>query len=143
MRTEELLRTMVRSYFIITTGVTVSLFVFCRIFVPDALFSLRDIGRILLMAFWGDLPYLIFLSPKELGRNQMLLRTALHALVLAGILLTCAIRWQWVDPASIAQVAVFLLSVSGVYALVVFMTDCRDKKLTEKINLRLKERYGP
>ena len=143
MRKEELLKTMVRSYFVITTGVAVSLFVFCRIFSPDAVFSLRDVGRILLMGLWGDLPHLIFLSSRELDRKQMLLRSILHALVLTGLLLTCAIRWQWINPASVPEVAVFLLSVFGVYALVIIMTDRRDRKLTDRINLRLRERYGP
>ncbi len=141
MHIEELLKTMIRSFFIITTGITVSMYVFCLLFYPDVSFTLDDIGRILLMAFAGDLPHVIFLSHKELSNKQMLIRKIIHLLVLSAMLLYFASLWDWVMLNDAKEVAVFLTSVWAVYAIVFLMTRHQDKKLTYKINNKLKERY--
>lgn len=141
MRIDELLKNMVRSYFMITTGIVVSMYVFCLLFNPDATFSLGDIGRILLMALASDVPYFIFLSRRELNKKQMLARQIIHFLVLTAILLYFASLWDWVDLNDAAQVTIFVLSIIAVYAVIVLTIIYRDKKLTEQINNRLKERY--
>ncbi len=141
MRAEELLKTMVHSFFLITTGIVISMYVFCLIFYPDASFSLDDIGRILLMALAGDLPYVIFLSSRELDKTQMLLRKIIHLIVLSAVLLYFASLWDWVSLHSSKEVAVFLSSVLAVYVAVFLATHYRDKKLTNKMNERLNEHY--
>lgn len=141
MRFEELIKNMIRSYFVIVTGITASLYVFCLLVNPDAVFSLSDIGRILLMALVSDLPYAIFLSHRELGKKQMLVRMIIHYIVLSAILLYFAFLWDWVSPGSAQQVSIFLVLVLAVYIFVSLMIRFRDKKLTDKINSRLKERY--
>ncbi|HOO27539.1 MAG TPA: DUF3021 family protein [Lachnospiraceae bacterium] len=138
---EEILKKMAISFFIIVTGVVGAIYIFCLIFSPDAVFSLTDIGRIFLMAAAGDLPLMIFLSGTELTKKQMVLRKSIHFIVLSGILLYLAIRWDWVDPKSIKEVAVFLLTVLLVYVVVFFVSGYRDKKLTYKLNERLREKY--
>ncbi|MDR3208039.1 MAG: DUF3021 domain-containing protein [Oscillospiraceae bacterium] len=141
MRTEELLTTMLRSFFVITTGVVLSMYVFCLIFAPEASFSLADLGRILLMSLVSDLTYVIHYARKELSKKQMLLRTVLHAAALAVVLLFLARAWAWVNLDSVAQVAVFLALVAGVYAAVSAVGLYRDKKLADKLNDRLQKRY--
>ncbi|MBP1761449.1 MAG: hypothetical protein H6Q64_991 [Firmicutes bacterium] len=141
MRAEELLKTMVQSFFIITTGIIISMYVFCLIFYPDASFSLDDIGRILLMALAGDLPHVIFLSRRELNKMQMLIRKIIHLIVLSAVLLYFASLWDWVSLHSSKEVAVFLSSVLVVYVAVFLATHYRDKKLTDKMNERLNEHY--
>jgi uncharacterized membrane protein len=111
MRAEELLKRMFHSFFLITTGIVISMYVFCLILNPDASFSLDDIGRILLMALAGDLPYVIFLSSKELDKTQMLIRKIIHLIVLSAVLLYFASLWDWVSLHSSKEVAVFLSSV--------------------------------
>lgn len=141
MSIEELLRNMVRSFYMITTGIVISMYVFCMLFRPDAAFSIDDIGRILLMAAASDLPYIIFLSSRELSKNQMLIRQIVHLIILSGTLLYFASLWEWVRLGNGKEVAVFLLSVLAVYTAIFWATGYRDKKLTEKINSRLRERY--
>lgn len=141
MRAEELLKTMVQSFFMVTTGIVISMYVFCLIFHPDASFSLDDIGRILLMAFAADLPYVIFLSRREISKTQMLIRKVIHIIVLLAILLYFVFLWDWVTLSNTKEVAVFLLSVLAVYVAVFLASGYRDKKLTDKINDRLKEQY--
>jgi len=141
MRIGELLKTMLYSFFIITTGIVVSMYVFCLIFYPDVSFSLDDIGRILLMALASELPYVIFLSRDELSRKQMLIRFAIHAPVLFAILLFFSHIWDWVDISKATEVAVFFALVAGVYIGVLLITSYRDKKLADKLNDSLKDRY--
>ena len=140
MRAEEILKRMAVSFFVIVTGIVCSIYLFCLIFYPNAMFTLSDIGRILLMAAAGDLPFLIFLSGKELTKKQMLVRKAIHFVVLSTILLYLAARWDWVDMKDGREIAVFLLTILLVYAAVSFVVRYRDKKLTDRLNERLKER---
>lgn len=141
MRIEELLKAMFRAFFIITTGIIASMYIFCLIFFPDASFSLDDIGRILLMAFASDLPFFLFYSRKELGKKQMLVRTAVHIPVLLAILLYFAHLWNWVSMNNPKEVVVFILLVLGVYAIVYAAGAYQDKKMADKLNDSLKERY--
>lgn len=141
MRIGELFKKMFYSFFVITTGVVVSMYVFCLIFYPDVSFSLADIGKILLMALASELPYIIFLSRKELSREQMLIRYIIYGPVLFAILLFLAHIWDWVDIRKAAEVIVFFVLVAGVYIGVLSITAYRDKKLADKLNDSLKERY--
>lgn len=140
MRAEEILKKIAVSFFVIVTGIVCSMYLFCLIFYPDVVFSLADIGRILLMAAAGDLPFLLFLSRKELNKKQMLVRQVIHFVVLSAVLLYLAARWDWVDLRSAGQIAAFLLAILLVYVAVFFIDSFRDKKLTEKLNERLEER---
>jgi hypothetical protein len=141
MRIGELLKMMVRAFFLIATGTVASMYVFCLAFNPDAVFTVRDIGRILLMAAASVLTLVLFYSGTELDRRRMLLRKALHLPVLCALLLWFAFRWDWVSPARADQIAVFLLLVLGIYAAVSLMILLHNRKLTERINRRLHERY--
>ena len=65
MRKEELVKKMIDSFFMITTGIVTSMYVFCLIFNPDVRFTLADIGRIILMAAVSDLAPYHFLLPQR------------------------------------------------------------------------------
>jgi Protein of unknown function (DUF3021). len=138
---DELLKNMFRSFFIITTGIVLSMYVFCLLFEPDARFSLDDIGRILLMALASDLPFFIFLSRREPSKKQMLVRQIIHILVLAAILLYFASLWEWVELNNAAEVIIFLLLIFAVYTAVVITMKYRDKKMTDQMNDKLRKRY--
>jgi hypothetical protein len=141
MNIEELLKAMFRSYFMIATGTVASMYVFCLLFYPNAVFTLHDIGRILLMAFFTDLPFLIFYSGKELSKKQMYIRQSVHLLAILTIVLYFAYLWNWVSLTRTKDVLVFLLLVLVVYAIVFMTTTYHDKKLADKLNHRLRERY--
>ena len=140
MNGHDLVRTMVRMLFLITTGVVISMYFFCLLFAPDASFSLSDIGRILLMSVAGDLPFVVFYSKKELSKRKLLVRQAIHIPILLTVLLCFAFRWEWVSIHNAKQIAVFVVLVLVVYAAVDLAVSLKDKKLTEKLNSRLKER---
>ena len=141
MNAEELLKTMFRSFFVITTGALASMFVFCLILHPEVRFTLHDIGGILLVAFLTDLPFIIFYSGRELSKKQMYLRRAVHFSVLLAIVLYLACLWDWVSINRTKEVFVFLSIFVVVYAVVFVITAYQDKKLADRLNRSLRERY--
>ena len=141
MHFADLMKTMFRNFFVITTGITASMYIFCLIFTPDVVFSLEDIGRILLMAVAGDLPFIIFYSRKEPDKKQMRIRFAIHIPVLLAILLYFAHLWDWVSITDPVEVTVLILLIMVVYATVLATGAYLDMKTAEKLNESLKKRY--
>ena len=141
MRIVDLLKTMVRAFFVIATGIVASIYVFCLVINHDAMFSLDDIGRILLMALACDMPFFIFYSRKELGKKQMLVRQIIHIPVLLAVLFYFAWLWGWVSMNRPKEIIVFILLIIFVYAIVLAVALYQDKKLADKLNDRLKQRY--
>lgn len=141
MNIENLLKTMFRSFFIIVTGIVTSMYVFCMVFYPDASFSRHDIGRILVMAFVSVLPYLLFYSGKELSKKQMYIRKLIHLPVLLSVVLYFACLWDWISINRTKEVLTLVLLFLFVYIMVYIICKYQDKKLADKLNHRLRERY--
>lgn len=141
MHIKDLLRVMFHAYFVITTGATVSMYVCCLLFSPNAVFSPVDVGGILFISLVSDLSFFIFYSKKELNRKQMLLRLFIHILLIIMILLGFADIFNWVNLKSPSQIIVFILLVLGVYSSVVAITFYHDRKTADKLNDGLKKRY--
>ncbi|MGL4607516.1 MAG: DUF3021 family protein [Eubacteriaceae bacterium] len=141
MRIEELLKNILRSFFVITTGIIISMYIFCMVFNPAANFGLNDIGRVLIMALASSLLFFIFYSDKELNKRQMLIRQAIHLPVLLGVLLFFAWRWDWVNVKNPKECGILILLIIGVYVVVLATNTYQDKKLADKLNDSLKKRY--
>ena len=141
MRIKDLVKSMFHAYFVIVTGVTVSMYICCLLFNPQGSFTPDDIGGILLMALISDVSFLIFCSKRELNKKQMLLRVAVHIPVLLAMLLYFAYLFQWVNMKSPAQIAVFILLVLGVYIGTLAGSFYRDRKTADKLNESLMKRY--
>lgn len=141
MHADELIKKMISNFFMITTGIVVSIYIFCLIFNPGASFTLVDIGRILLMAAASDLPFVIFLSRRELDKKQMTIRMIIHFIVLAAVILYFAFLWNWVNLGAANEIAVFLIFVLLVYVIILFINKYKDKKLSNQLNDRLSQRY--
>ena len=71
----------------------------------------------------------------------MYLRKSIHLPVLLAVVLYFAHLWEWVSLNRSKEVFVFLLLVLAVYAIVFAIAVHYDKKLAEKLNHRLRERY--
>lgn len=141
MRLGEMLRAMFRAFFIIATGATISMYIFCLIFKPDVSFSLADIRGILMVAFVSDLTFVVFYSRKELSKKQMLIRFIIHVPVVLAVLLYSAHLLNWGNMDSPKEVTVFILLVLGVYAMVLAVSAYQDKKTADKLNDGLNRRY--
>jgi uncharacterized membrane protein len=143
VREEELFRKLFSHYFVNVTCIVIAVFSFCRIFYPEAHLSTEDLSRILLMAAAGDLPLVIFYSRRELTRKELFIRKVIHFALVVGINLTLAYLWGWVNMAKGAEVVGLLLWVTIIYVGITLITDYRDRKVTDKLNDKLRERYGP
>jgi len=143
MSGEELIKKLFSHYFVNVTCIVIAVFSFCRVFYPEAHLSTEDLSRILLLAAAADLPLVIFYSRRELTRKELHIRKIIHFALIAGINLTLAYFWGWVNIARGKEVAGLLLCVAIIYALITIISDCRDRKVTDKLNDKLRERYGP
>lgn len=142
MRGEELFRKLFNHYFINVTCIVIAVFSFCRIFYPEAHFSTEDLSRILFMAAAGDLPLVVFYARRELTRKELRIRKIIHFALVVSVNLTLAYLWGWVNMARGAEVAGLLICVTVVYVAITLITDCRDRKVTDMLNDKLRERYG-
>jgi len=141
MRIDELLKTMLNSFFIITTGITASIFVFCLIFSPEAVFSISIFGSIFMTALICELPLFIFYSPKELDKKQMLNRTIVHFFVVLVVLILLGQLWDWIDIDKPSEIIVYVLLVSAVYLVVQLITVFKEKRLADRLNKEINKRY--
>lgn len=133
MQLEDLLKAMLRSFCVITTGIVASMFMFCLIFYPDATFSLADIGKVILMGLISDSLFIIFYSPKELDKKQMLIRNIIHLLALLFTLIYFANLWNWIELSNFKEVMVLAILIMSVYIIVYAINTYKDKKMADKL----------
>lgn len=141
MPVKELLKVMLHSFFVIATGTVMAMFVSCLVLNPEAVFSVADIGGILLVALLSDLPFCVFLSRSELSKRQMAARFAIHILLVVILVLGFAWFWGWMDIEKPVEVALFVLLTLGVYAIVFAAARYRDRRTADRLNDELKKRY--
>jgi hypothetical protein len=90
----------------------------------------------MICALVGDLPGLIFYSPKEIPENEMRLRIIAHFVVLEAGLLLLANAMGWVT--GILNSVVVGIQIALVYAAVRFLSWMNDRKAANSINEKLK-----
>lgn len=138
MTLKEMLMTMLRSFFIIITGEIVAVWLFCTALVPEALFTVDFLSQMLLLTLACVALFVVFYSPKELGKVQVRIRMAIHLALLITIVLSLLIVWGWIEPCVphvLAAVGLVLL----VYACVTCTVFYRDRQTAMKFNEVLKK----
>ena len=131
MQIKDLLKAMFQSFFVITTGVTMAMYLTCLLLYPETVLTPGDIGGI----------FLVFASRKELGKKQMAVRFCIHIPLVLAIVLGFAWKWDWVNIDKPLEVAVFVLLILGVYAIVLAVGYRQDKKTADRLNDSLKKKY--
>lgn len=139
MSLKEILKNMVRDYFIITTAILMCVIVFCSIFDQEAAFTLKELKTFLLLGAVTDLPTLIYYSKKELTAKEFEIRFILQMIIIAGIVTFTLSRNGWMDSSRLIEMIVVLGEVCAVAILVRYGFWRRDKILSDKINQRLLE----
>lgn len=139
MSLKEILKNMVRDYFIITTAILMCVIVFCNIFDQEAAFTLKELKTFLLLGAVTDLPTLIYYSKKELTAKEFEIRFILQMIIIAGIVTFTLSRNGWMDSSRLIEMIVVLSEVCAVAILVRYGFWRRDKILSDKINQRLLE----
>lgn len=139
MEIKTLINGMVRSFFIITVGIIVSVAVFCSIFSRDATFGVSIFWQILLLAVLTTLPSLVFFSSKELSKKGWLVREGIHLVVLISILIYSGYIWGWIAITKPIQIAFYLFLITVVYLAVKLLAFRNDKKVADQLNVGLKK----
>lgn len=139
MSLKEILKNMVRDYFIITTAILMCVIVFCSIFDQEAVFTQKELKTFLLLGAVTDLPTLIYYSKKELTAKEFEIRFILQMIIIAGIVTFTLSRNGWMDSSRLIEMIVVLGEVCAVAILVRYGFWRRDKILSDKINQRLWE----
>lgn len=118
MKLADYIKRLIRDYFIIFAIIVISITVLRQIFLPDAYFELKDIFIYMICALVGDLPSLIFYSPKEISEKEMRLRIIIHFVVLETVLLILTNVMGWVN--GILNTILFAFQIAVIYVLVHF-----------------------
>jgi hypothetical protein len=140
MDIKEIAGRMFHSFFVIFTGSVLAMYAYSLIFGESAV-KLQNITALLVMTVLADLAYFIFYSRKELSRQQMLIRFGIHMVVITVIMLSVAGYMEWVSWDAPIQIILFTVLVIAVYVMVTAVSVYQSKKLADKLNEKLKERY--
>ncbi|WP_343209911.1 DUF3021 domain-containing protein [Anaerolentibacter hominis] len=143
----DILKRVINGFFIINTGILISMILICLLFHPEAAFSVAELSAIPLLALMCSIPTFLFWSYKrEVSKKQMLARTIVHWLIIEALVMFCAYRWDWIDEGSTTQAIVFVIVIFAVYMTVWGCTLLNEKKeaaaINEKLRNRKKERNG-
>ncbi len=133
MELTELLKKMVRDYFVIVTGTVLGTLLYCVVRQPDSTFGLSYFLWILLFALAGDLPTLIFYSPKELTHKKWKRRIQLHLVVLELVLLSIA-TYSGIIKSVFPDGVFFAVIILFVFFMVWAVHWRLDKKTAEDLN---------
>ncbi|MBR0600364.1 DUF3021 domain-containing protein [Sinanaerobacter chloroacetimidivorans] len=139
MSFKELLKLMIRDFFVITAGIVISVAIFCSAFYPEELFPVEFFWNIISLGIMSSLPHFIFYSEKELNKRQMLTRQVIHFSIILLILFTVGYSWGWIATGNILQPVVFFLLVTAVYLGVKVLAFQNDRKMADLLNRKLGE----
>lgn len=139
MSLKEIIKNMIRDFFIITTAVLISVIIFSHIFDPGGSFSVRELEYILLLGAATDLPTLIYYSPRDLTGKEVEIRFILQMVLIAVITLFITERIGWINGYNPAQIIMIIVDVCIISLLVRYGFWKRDKSLANKMNEKLKE----
>lgn len=134
-----LIKAMIYSFFVITTGIVASVATFCFVFTRNATFGVGIFWKILLLAVLTTLPHLIFYSPKELNKKDWLVREVIHITVLISILIYFGHTWEWIEIGNPKQIGFFIFLILAVYSVVKLHAFQSDRKIAHQLNIGLKK----
>ena len=136
MKTE--IRQIINQFFIITTGSVGGAILFTSFFYTKRDLPQSILWQILVLSFLTACMNIIFHSTKELTKKEMLLRQGLHFIVTFSILMIGGLGFGWVEGSDIRQVMTFSLIVIAVYAFVCTIVYYNDRKITDRLNEKLR-----
>ena len=140
MNYKEMIREITESFFVIFTVAIIGNGILSHINGVE-LVPVRFVFDILLVSVLTSLAGVVLYSKRELNRGEMLFRHFLHFVLVLGIALAVAtyMRWvQWSSPTNVIGFAIFIILIYATVHAVIFL---QTKKLADKLNEKLKERY--
>jgi len=140
MDIKEIVGNIFNNFFIIFTCSIVGMFVYLRIFGVEFA-PLHDIAALFVASILTSSAEIVLHSRKEPKRFEMFVRTALHLLVVAGIILSVATYMGWILWSVPITVIRFIGLIIGTYIAISTIVFYQTKKLADRLNEKLKERY--
>jgi hypothetical protein len=136
----ETIREVFDTFFVIFTCAIVGLTIYLHVLGNDFAF-LRDIVAIFIISILGALASIVLYSKEELPRSKLIIRYAAHTLVIVGIILSTASYMGWIIWSEPITVIRFMVLVLGIFVAVHASIYYSTRKLADKLNEKLKERY--
>lgn len=136
MKLTDFIKKLIRDYFIIFAIIVICITLLRQIFSPDAYFKTKDIFIYMVGALLGDLPSLLFYSPREIPEKEMRLRSMIHFVMLEAVLLIFGNVLGLVN--GILNTVIFAIQIAVIYVFVRFLAFIDDRKAANGINEKLK-----
>jgi len=133
-------REMVDTFFVIFTCSILGMFVYMRLLGVERA-PLSDISGIFITCILTSLAGLVLYSKRELRRTEVIVRHAIHLLLIVVIALGVASHVGWILWDVPITVFRFLALIIGVYTSTLIITLYQSKKLADELNAKLQERY--
>jgi len=133
-------RSIFNNFFIIFTCVIFIMFAYFRFLEYDYM-PISNIAGAFVVAALTSLAEIILHSKKEQRKLEVLIRSVIHLVVIIMIVLSIAAYMRWFLWSNPTELLTFIGLIIGVYAMVAVILYYRTKKLTDKMNEKLKERY--
>lgn len=138
MEMKAIIKSMIRQYPVIYFCTMVATIIYCGIFVPDENFPLTFLISLFVFGLLGDLPMLLFYSPKELTEKQWRVRKVLHFITLELVLLFTAKCLDFYQ--TLLQGVFFFILILFVYITVCLSVYYSDKRLANTLNEEIMKR---
>ena len=140
MDIKQFLKEAVDSFYIIFFFAIVGLVVYLHIlgyeFVP-----MRDIVGVFVASVVASLAGFVLYSSREPKRTELLIRHIIHLFAIMGISLSIATFMGWISWSVPSLVVRFAGTIFAIYIVVLAVIFYRNKRLMDKMNEKLKERY--
>ena len=140
MDIREIARNILRNFFVVFTCIIFSMVFYMRFHGFDFVVT-RDIFGALVIAALTSPTEIVFYSKKEQKRLEAFIRSAIHLLLVMVIGLSASFYMGWIYWGNPALVLTFVGLIVGVYIMVAMIDFYQSKKLADKLNEKLNERY--
>ncbi len=139
MEFRELMKKFCMNCFLITGGCTVCATVFCAIFAPDSVFSVRDLVSVIMMGFLCALTMFIYWSKKEVSKKNLIIREVVQCMMVFAVVFGICYYNDWITAGSAAEPIVLFLLIAVYYLIVFFFNYTTEQRVADKMNRCLEE----
>lgn len=140
MDIREFAREVFNTFFIIFTCAILGWLIHLRLLGAE-IARLSDVTAIFIICIPTTLAGFVLYSKRELKRLELLVRHLIHLIIIMGIVLPAASHIGWILWSAPITVIRFVGMIMGIYIAVCVIDFYQSKKLADKLNEKLKERY--
>ena len=140
MGINEIIQRMFYLFFVTLSGLLIASCVFLLLFGHYAL-RVNDIAALIVLSAGINVGAFVFYSKRELKKSEMLLRHAVHLILVVGITLATAFVMNWISWQEPLRIFVFALLMIMVYVGSSVVEMLRSKRLASDLNQKIGEHF--